>query len=78
MSCRGFAEGETPVGQNPTSATCLKMAGRLGEEETAERLGKPESGTVAGGVGPVGRARGAKSQREPDRATGKDVDSPSP
>jgi len=27
----------------------------LGEEETAERLGKPESGTVAGGMGPAGR-----------------------
>jgi hypothetical protein len=37
------------------SATCLKMAGRLGEEETAERLGKPVSGTVTGGVGPAGR-----------------------
>jgi len=30
------------------------MAGRLREEETAERLGKPVSGTVTGGVGPAG------------------------
>jgi hypothetical protein len=35
---RSFVEGETPVGQNPKSVTCLKMAGRLREEEAAERL----------------------------------------
>jgi hypothetical protein len=45
----GFAEGKTPGGQNPRSDTHLKMVGRLGVEEVAERLGKPGSDTVAGG-----------------------------
>jgi hypothetical protein len=35
------------------NATYLKMVGRQQEEQVAERLRKPESGTVAGGVGPV-------------------------
>ena len=36
------------------NATCLKMAGRRREKQVAERLRKPVSGTVAGGVGPAG------------------------
>jgi hypothetical protein len=47
-------EARTPEGQNPKSATCLKMAGRRGEEEVAERLGKPVSDTEAGGVETAG------------------------
>jgi hypothetical protein len=35
------------------NATCLKRAGGQGEEKVAERLRKPVSGTVAGGVGPM-------------------------
>jgi hypothetical protein len=38
---------------NPKNATRLKMAGGRREEEAAERLGKPASGTVVGGVGAV-------------------------
>lgn len=45
---------KTPEARNPTSATCLKMVGRWREEYAAERLGKPESGTVVGWVGPAG------------------------
>jgi len=36
------------------SATCLKMTGRYQEEQVAERLRKPASGTVVGGVGATG------------------------
>jgi hypothetical protein len=43
-----------PLKGNPTSVTGLKMVGRWAEEEAAERLGKPASGTVAGGMGPAG------------------------
>lgn len=51
----GATEKENPCRANPMSATCLKMAGRRGEEEAAERVGNPVSGTVVGGVGPAGR-----------------------
>jgi len=44
---------ETPEGRNPRSETCPKMAGREREEEAAERLRKPASGTVVGRVGPA-------------------------
>jgi len=47
-------EEKSPEGQNPKSATCLKMAGRWREEEVAERLGKPASDTEAGGMGTAG------------------------
>jgi hypothetical protein len=46
---------KAPEGQNPRSATCLKMAGGWKEQEAAERLRKPGSGVVAGWVGSVGR-----------------------
>jgi hypothetical protein len=49
---------QTPGGQNPRSATCLKMAGRRREEEAAERWRKPVSGTVVGGVGSAGAIPG--------------------
>jgi hypothetical protein len=49
-------------------ATRLKMAGRRREEEAAERLGKPVSGTVAGGVGSAG---GLPANRAADWATGR-------
>jgi hypothetical protein len=39
------------------NATCLKMAGWQGEEKVAERLRKPVSGTVAGGLGPASERR---------------------
>jgi hypothetical protein len=39
------------------NVTGLKMAGRRREEQVAERLRKPVSGTVAGGVGPAGGRR---------------------
>ena len=38
------------------NATCLKMVGGRQEEQVAERLRKPVSGTVAGGSGPAGRS----------------------
>jgi len=57
---------------DPTSATYVKIVGRRREEEVAERLGKPVSGTVTGGVGPVGETR---ETGIPSRATGADVDS---
>ena len=50
----------------------LKTVERRREEEVAERLGKPASDTVVGGVGPVGETR---ETGEPRRATGADVDS---
>jgi hypothetical protein len=65
-------EEQTPGGQNPRSATCLKMAGRRREEKAAERLRKPASGTVVGSVGAVG---GSRATGELGRATGRDVDS---
>jgi len=39
------------------SVTCLKMAGRLLEEKTAERLRKPVGGTETDGVGSIGTTR---------------------
>jgi len=48
------------------------MVGRWREEEVAERLEKPVSGTVVGGVGPAGETRETGG---PSRATGADVDS---
>jgi len=45
------------------SVTCLKMVGRWGEANAAVRLRKPVSGTVVGGVGPVGKTRGKNSGR---------------
>jgi hypothetical protein len=57
-SRRGFVEGKTPEGRNPTSATRLKTAGRRREEEVAERLGKPVGDTEAGGLGTVGNLSG--------------------
>jgi hypothetical protein len=65
QTSRGHAGGDEPSGLcernkslkgNPTSATGLKMVGRRGEEQVAERPKKPVSGTVAGGVGPAGGA----------------------
>jgi len=49
------------------SATRLKMAGGRREEEAAERLGKPASGTV---VGDLGVASATRATGELDRATG--------
>lgn len=65
-------EEEPPEGPNPKSATCLKMAGRRGEEEVAERLRKPASDTEAGGMGTVGSPRATGGA---GRATGWIVDS---
>jgi hypothetical protein len=48
-------EEQFPEGWNPMNVTRLKMAGGRGEEQAAERLGKPVSGTVVGGVEPVGK-----------------------
>jgi hypothetical protein len=52
------------------SVTCLKMAGRWREEEVAERLGKPASGNVVDGMGPIHKdprqKLGALIQRELD------------
>ena len=53
-SHRGFVRGSNPCRVNPRSATHLKMVGRRREEQVAERLRKPVSGAVAGGVGPAG------------------------
>jgi len=53
-SHRGFVRGSNPCRENPRSATHLKMVGRRREEQVAERLRKPVSGTVVGGVGPAG------------------------
>jgi hypothetical protein len=44
------------------------MAGGRREEEAAERLGKPASGTVVGGMGPADEPPGTTG--ELDRATG--------
>jgi len=70
----GYVAGTNPCRANPKSATCLKMAGRWREEEAAERLGKPVSGTVAGGMGPAGAtpAQGSnpRTTGSLDRATG--------
>lgn len=57
MSFGGFVRGKTPEGRNPKSVTCLKMAGRLLEGKTAERLKKPVSGTETDGLGSVGTIR---------------------
>jgi hypothetical protein len=51
---------------NPKSATHLKMVGGPGSEKIAERLGKPASDTVVGGVGAAGRFPGEQSG-EPSR-----------
>jgi hypothetical protein len=48
-------KGINPWRANPTNVTCLKMTGRQREEQVAERLRKPVSGTVASGVGPTGQ-----------------------
>lgn len=67
-SCQGCEGGaETPEGQNPRSATCLKMAGRRREEEAAGRLGKPVSGAEAGSVGAGGKPRGTGVARAGNR-----------
>jgi hypothetical protein len=58
---------------NPTNATHLKMVGRRGEEEVAERLRKPVSDTVVGRVGPAGRNPGKTG--EPTGQPDRDVDS---
>jgi hypothetical protein len=47
------------------NATCLKMAGGQREEQVAERLRKPVSGTVADGMGPIGERRlGLRAEAE--------------
>jgi hypothetical protein len=48
-------KGINPCRANPMNATYLKMVGRQGEVKVAERLRKPVSGTVAGGVGAISR-----------------------
>jgi len=63
-ACEGGTE--TPGGQNPRSATCLKMAGRRREEEAAERLRKPASGTVVGSMGAVGGTQSGQPWRDVD------------
>lgn len=40
-ACGAVWGDQTPEGRNPMSASCLKMAGRLGEEQAAGRLRKP-------------------------------------
>lgn len=53
---RGASRKEkTLEGQKPMSVTCLKMAGWQPGSNVAERLRKPVSGTVAGGLGTAGR-----------------------
>jgi len=70
----GAARAEqTPEGRNPTSATCLEMAGRRREIEAAERLGKPASGTVAGGWD---RRRNPGKTGAPVRAAGRGLPPP--
>ena len=61
------------------NATCLKTAGRHGEGKVAERLRKPVSGTVAGGVGPTGGRRlGLRSELEslPVKRDGRELSLP--
>jgi hypothetical protein len=48
----GLRERRKPLkGENPMSVTHPKMVGRWRKEKAAERLRKPASGAVAGGVG---------------------------
>lgn len=74
-SRRGFMEGTIPCRANPLDATCLKMAGRRGEEETAERLGKPASGTVVGRVGPADEPPGTTREPDPGNRAGRGLSS---
>lgn len=51
----GLRERKKPLkGKNPKNASCLKMTAGQRKEKVTERLRKPVSGAVAGGVGPVG------------------------
>jgi hypothetical protein len=54
------------------SATHLKMVGRQRDEEVAERLKEPASGTVANGLGSVGTTRETGGSRTGNR---RDVES---